>query len=307
MNLESAIDLYLATCRVERGLAANTVDAYGRDLAAFAAHVGSAARADVKRIGAAEVNAHLAALGRSGLRPSSQKRHLVAIRQLFRFLVRERVLDENPTADIALPKARRGLPSFLDTREVDLLLDVMDDGTPRGLRDLAMTTVMYASGLRVSELVGLMAEHVDLERGYVLVKGKGDKERIVPLGGRAQEVLARYLLDVRPGMLGRQSSAYLFFGRAPRPMSRQGFWKNLKRHARAAGITKAVSPHKLRHSFATHLVERGADLRAVQAMLGHADLSTTEIYTHVNRARLRQIYEAHHPRAGLTPAGPPPR
>jgi integrase/recombinase XerD len=193
------------------------------------------------------------------------------------------------------------LPTFLDLDEVEQLLAVPDVGTPRGLRDRAMIELLYATGLRVSELVGLPAEAADMERGFLLVKGKGSKERVVPMGAVSLEWLARYIAESRPTFLKNKSSSFLFLRRGGEPMTRQGFWKLLKQHARGAGIKKDISPHKLRHSFATHLVERGADLRAVQAMLGHADLSTTEIYTHVNRERLRALYGAHHPRARSTP------
>lgn len=299
MLVDAAIDAYLAYVRVEKGLADNTVAAYGRDLAALAA---SLSRQHVDAIGGvaeAHVVAHLIELAKAGTSARTQARHLVAIRQLFRFLVRDKVVSVDVVADIDLPKATKKLPQFLDVNEVDRLLMQPDLTTPRGLRDKAMIETLYATGLRVTELVTLPADGLDLERGFVLVRGKGSKERVVPLGQHALHAVEQYLLHARPTFLGATTSSSLFLRAGAEPLTRQGFWKLLKGYARDAAITKPLSPHKLRHSFATHLVERGADLRAVQAMLGHAELSTTEIYTHVNRERLRQIYGTHHPRAGL--------
>jgi integrase/recombinase XerD len=240
----------------------------------------------------------LVELAKSGSGVRTQARHLVAIRQFFRFLLKEKVVVVDPVGDIEMPKPAKKLPQFLDVDEVERLLRAPDTQTPRGLRDHAMLEVLYATGLRVTELVTLPADGLDLERGFVLVRGKGNKERIVPLGEHALRATRLYLATARPTFLkGEQTSSSLFLRGGGEAMTRQGFWKLLKGYALAAGITRPLSPHKLRHSFATHLVERGADLRAVQAMLGHADLSTTEIYTHVNRERLRQIYGAHHPRA----------
>lgn len=303
MNVDVAIDQFLAWARIERGLSDNTLDAYGRDLAQLAAHLDKTGVHDVSDVKASDVLSHLVSLSKNKLGLRSQARHLVAMRQLFRFLVKEKVLKADPVADIEMPRPVKELPTFLDLDEVEALLQAPDTTTPRGLRDRAMIELLYASGLRVSELVGLPAEAADLERGFLLVKGKGSKERVVPMGEVALTWLSRYLAEARPEFLKGQASPFLFLRRGGEPMTRQGFWKLLKEHARKAGVKKEISPHKLRHSFATHLVERGADLRAVQAMLGHADLSTTEIYTHVNRERLRALYGAHHPRA-RTPVPP---
>jgi integrase/recombinase XerD len=238
-------------------------------------------------------------LSRAGLKARTQTRHLVSLRQLFKFLRRERVVKSDPTQDVDLPKAPRLLPSALELDEVERLLEMPNAKTARGLRDRAMLTLLYATGLRVSELVSLPAEAMDLDRGYLLVMGKGKKERVVPTGARAAAAIEDYLQRGRPELLAGRSSAFLFIRKGGPSLTRQGFWKTLKKLAREAGIRREVSPHKLRHSFATHLVERGADLRAVQAMLGHANLTTTEIYTHVNKERLRRLYATHHPRAGL--------
>lgn len=297
MNIDAAIDAFLSWARAEKGLADNSLEAYGRDLATMAASLSRAGIEDVADVHTSHLLQHLVELSKSKLGVRSQARHLVAIRQLFRFLLRERLLKDDPAAEIELPKPPKRLPSFLDVSEVERLLALPDAGTPRGLRDRAMLEVLYATGLRVSELVSLPADALDSERGFVLVRGKGNKERVIPLGEVALEAVRVYCLQSRPVFAKDRPADALFLRQGGEPMTRQGFWKLLKGYATEAGIKKSISPHKLRHSFATHLVERGADLRAVQAMLGHADLSTTEIYTHVNRERLRRLYGAHHPRA----------
>jgi integrase/recombinase XerD len=297
MTLDDAIDQFLAWARIEKGLAPNTIESYGRDLSAFARSVSSTrGTLEVKELLKTDVLGHVLSLSKAGMAVRSQTRHLVAIRQLFRFLVREREITVSPADEVDLPRPMKSLPVFLDVSEVDRLL-AAPDASPRGLRDRAMLEVLYATGLRVSELVTLPYDAVDLTRGYLLVRGKGSKERVVPVGEQALKAIETYVKDVRPGLEKGNGAAALFLRRGGEAMTRQGFWKLLKGYARAAGVKGEVSPHKLRHSFATHLLERGADLRAVQAMLGHADLSTTEIYTHVNRERLRRIYAEHHPRA----------
>ncbi|MDP2341763.1 MAG: site-specific tyrosine recombinase XerD [Deltaproteobacteria bacterium] len=304
MQIDAAIDAYLSHARVEKGLADNSLESYGRDLAAMARALDQQGVVDVADVRALHVLQHLVGLSKGGLGVRTQTRHLVAIRQLFRFLLKERVLKDDPVGDIELPKPTKKLPQFLDVDEVERLIAAPDVATPRGLRDRAMIETLYATGLRVSELVNLPADGIDLERGFVVVRGKGNKERVVPLGAMAHAVVVDYLTHARPGFLDGRTHDALFLRQGGEPMTRQGFWKLLKGYADVAAIKKPISPHKLRHSFATHLVERGADLRAVQAMLGHADLSTTEIYTHVNRERLRRVYGQHHPRAGLAPKEP---
>jgi integrase/recombinase XerD len=298
VDIGTAIDSFLSWARVERGLADNSIDAYGRDLSSFAQFLAKHNVEEIEDVRATHALQHLIEMSKGRLGVRSQARHLVAIRQLFKFLLKERVLKEDPVADIELPRPTRALPTFLDVDEVERLLAAPDTSHARGLRDRAMLEVLYATGLRVSELVGLPYEGLDLERGFVMVRGKGNKERVVPLGQMASASLKEYLQRARPEFLGaEQTHEALFLRAGGEPMTRQGFWKLLKGYALQAGIKKSISPHKLRHSFATHLVERGVDLRAVQAMLGHADLSTTEIYTHVNRERLRRLYGEHHPRA----------
>jgi integrase/recombinase XerD len=269
-------------------------------LAALAGFLAGRGIDDVCAVRPVDVLDYLAALTSDKLSARSQARTLVAQRQFFKFLRRERICETNPTEEIDLPHFGRKLPVFLSLDEVDRLLAAPGQSSPRGMRDSAMLETLYASGLRVSELVKLRLGDINLEAGYLVAFGKGKKQRIVPLGETAIAMLRSYLETARHQFLKIglcPSDDAVFLTRLGRPMTRQAFWKILGAHARAAGITKAISPHKLRHSFATHLVERGADLRSVQAMLGHADIGTTEIYTHMSRAHLRNVYDKFHPRA----------
>jgi integrase/recombinase XerD len=294
--MEGYLDAYIAFVRAERGLSGKTVDAYAQDLTVYFAFLREHGVTEPTRVTQEDVLAHLSALGRRKLSRRSQARHLAALRGFHRFLVAERYTEKDPTEDVDTPRFARKLPVFLTLEEVEQLLAAPDESTPEGVRDRAMIEVLYATGLRVSELVGLGVNDIQLGAGYLVAKGKGAKERIVPLGTFAIEKVQAYLEHTRLVLLdGRQSQALFVTSRGD-GFTRQGFWKLLKRYALKAGIMKQISPHKLRHSFATHLVERGADLRAVQAMLGHADLATTQIYTHVNSERLRKVYDSHHPR-----------
>jgi len=286
---------YLAVLLVERGLAANSVAAYRRDLAGFGrwlagrgVDAGACERADLRR--------YLTDMRARGLAARSAARALAALRGLYRYMVEQGVTTQDPTLDLESPKLMRALPHFLTAREVEDLLAAPDVSRPLGLRDRAMLETLYATGVRVSELVGLTVNQLRLDPGYVRVWGKGSKERIVPVGSQARAWLGRYLEVARPG-LDRRREEELFLTYRGTGMTRQRFWQLVKRYGRAAGITTHLSPHVVRHSFATHLLEHGADLRAVQAMLGHADISTTEIYTHVTRERLRALYDSKHPRA----------
>jgi integrase/recombinase XerD len=239
-------------------------------------------------------------LAEAGLKPRSRARALVAIRGLFRYLAGERLIDGDPGEHLVAPRTGTKLPTVLGLDEVDRLLAAPAAGPPsvRSLRDAAMLAALYATGLRVSELVGLRLPDVNLKAGFVRATGKGKKTRLVPLGDVAAGRMVAYLEEARPRLVARRPTEMgLFLTERARPMTRQGFWKLIGRYARAAGIRRRVSPHVLRHSFATHLVERGADLRAVQAMLGHADIATTQVYTHVSRVRLVELYRKHHPRA----------
>jgi integrase/recombinase XerD len=283
--------------RVEKGLAGNSVEAYGRDLRRYLEFLRGRGIASWERVGRAEVQAHLAQLAEEGLSPRSQARALSAIRGLHRLLAAERIAPSDPADEIDAPGLGRRLPQLLSREEVERLLAAPDPCAAAGSRDQAMLELLYATGLRVSELVTLDLNQVDLESRVLLARGKGAKERLVPLGSPAAEALRRYLAGPRQRFLKGRRCHELFVTSRGRRMTRQGFWKLLGRYARAAGIRRPVSPHKLRHSFATHLLAGGADLRAVQAMLGHADVTTTQIYTHVDRTHLKKLYDRHHPRA----------
>jgi integrase/recombinase XerD len=290
------LDLFLEHLVVERGLRQNSLEAYQRDLLRYLEYLEARGK-EVTALDRAEIPRYLLALREADLAPRSVARHLSAIRQFHRFLVRQGRAAEDPTAHIESPRPWRRLPGVLSSEEVDRLLAACETTTPHGLRDRAMLELMYASGLRVSELVGLRLGDVDQGVGVVRVVGKGDKERLVPVGEAALASLKAYLAAGRPRLQRGQPSDALFLGRHGRGLTRQMFWQLIKRAARAAGIVKPVTPHTLRHSFATHLLERGADLRSVQLMLGHADIGTTQIYTHVSRAHLKALYDKYHPRA----------
>jgi integrase/recombinase XerD len=297
LALDSAIDLFLDYVKVERGLSRNTVEAYARDLAKFRRFCATQSLDDANAVEVLHLRRFIEALARDKMAARSQARNLVALRQLFRHLRAERHLERDPTAELELPRIGRTLPVTLTLREVEDLLSQPRIQTARGLRDAAMLETLYATGLRVSELVRLRQIDVNLEEQFLSTVGKGRKQRLVPLGGRARDRIREYLATARPSLLHGRVSPSLFVTHHGRAITRQGFWKLLAAYARAAGIKKRLSPHKLRHSFATHLVERGADLRAVQAMLGHADIGTTQIYTHVSREHLRAVVKKHHPRA----------
>jgi integrase/recombinase XerD len=295
--LEPALDVFLAHVRLEKGLAANSVEAYGRDLRRYAEHLATLGIADWASVCRAEVQAHLALLTERGISPRSQARALSAIRSLHALLVREKLAPVDPTDEIDAPRPGRRLPSLLSRQEVEALLAQPDPRRAPGRRDRAMLELLYATGLRVSELVSLELNDVNLETRVLIARGKGSKERLVPVGAPAAEAVRAYLFNARDVLLRGRRSKHLFVTPRGGRMTRQGFAKIVARCARAAGIRRRISPHKLRHSFATHLLEGGADLRAVQAMLGHADVSTTQIYTHVDRTHVRRLYDRFHPRA----------
>jgi integrase/recombinase XerD len=296
-TLDVAIQQFLDHVRVERELTPATVEAYGRDLAGFAHFAAGRTVKVADAVRSIDVLDFLVHLTERKLSARSQARRLVALRQLFKFCKAERIVAVDPTEDVDLPRYGRKLPDFLSIEEVDRLLAAPDRRTPRGARDAAMLETLYATGLRVSELVKLRLRDVNFDAGYLMALGKGRKERLVPIGEAAVASLRAYVEGARAAYAGARALDTLFLTHHGRAMTRQGFWKLLGRYAVAAGIRKRISPHKLRHSFATHLVERGADLRAVQAMLGHADIGTTEIYTHVSRGHLRAVYDRFHPRA----------
>lgn len=294
--MSALVDAYLSHLAVERRLSPNTVESYGRDLsqlAAAAAGLGRTIEA-LDRRALEEVVRQLMGEGRS---PRSVARAVACFRGFYRFLVVSGRRQDNPAIDVSAPKAWKTLPKFLSTEEVDRLLAAPDTTEPRGLRDRAMIELFYATGLRVSEMVSLRQQDLNLESGYLTCFGKGRKQRLVPIGEEATSWLARYLQNGRPALLRGRASPRLFVNaRGGATLTRVGFWKILKAHGRQAGLPRTLSPHVLRHSFATHLLERGADLRAIQMMLGHSDLSTTQIYTHILDARLRAVYDKFHPR-----------
>ncbi len=289
------LDGYLDHLRVEKGLAARSVEAYAGDLVRFAVHVRQNGKA-IASVDNGDVASWLVSLSQAGISARAQARKLSALRGFFKFLLQERQVTADPTALIQGPKLPRKLPHVLAFEEVEQLLGAPDRRAPRGLRDHVMIQLLYASGLRVSELVGLKLQDIDLDSSFVSVLGKGSKRRLVPFGEVAREALVEYLREVRPRLGPHSDSQHLFITERGRGMTRQGFWKLLGRYARSAGIDKPISPHKLRHSFATHLLERGADLRSVQTMLGHADISTTQVYTHVTTDHLKSAHAKFHPR-----------
>jgi integrase/recombinase XerD len=289
------IDSYLTYLRDVRRMSPNTVESYARDLASLASFAENRQK-PVESLERADLEAFVRSLRAAGLSPRSVARAVACVRGYYRFIALEQKRDSSPADDLHAPRSWPALPKFLDLDEVDRLLAQPDVSTPRGLRDRALIELLYATGLRVSELIALKTANLNLDEGYLTCIGKGDKERLVPIGRDATEWVRRYLRDGRPQLLGRSSSWLFVNARDGGPLSRVGFWKVLKTYGLKAGVTREISPHVLRHSFATHLLERGADLRAIQAMLGHADLSTTQIYTHVLEARLRAVYDKFHPR-----------
>jgi integrase/recombinase XerD len=286
---------YLDHLAAERGLSANTLVAYRRDVEALARGMDEGLRPESAR--KEDLLRQLRRMRIEGRSPRSVARWLVAVRGFFGYLLAEEVISEDPSAYLDAPRTWRTLPKVLSFAEVEALLAAPSHGDPRGLRDAAMLEVLYATGLRVSELIGLRLGDLHLDGGYLRCIGKGSKERVVPLGGEADTALQRYLALGRPALLRSRRSNVLFVNHRGAPMTRQGFWKIIKAYGVRAGIRGRLSPHTVRHSFATHLLEHGADLRSVQLLLGHADISTTQIYTHVNRERLKRLYRDFHPRA----------
>lgn len=293
--LTTLLPTYLDYVVVEKGLSRNSVASYGRDLRHFG-HWLQEARIEIDRVERLQLVRYFQALRSAGISARSVARALAAIRGFFRFAVSEKYLQSDPTENVENPKLWSNLPKTLPPDEVEALLAAPDRSSTLGLRDAAMLELLYATGLRVSELVRIRVDELVMDAGFLRTMGKGSKERIVPFGDAARDVIIRYLADARPE-LDTKGDPALFLTVRGRPMSRQMFWKTITNHARAAGVRSHISPHVLRHSFATHLLENGADLRSVQMMLGHSDISTTQIYTHISKARLQKIYESFHPRA----------
>ena len=296
MDLDQAVDLFLQYIKIERNLSPNTVESYGRDLAKFRTFCASREIQALDQVRSQTVLEFLIDLSTRKMSVRTQARNLVALRGLFKHMRRERIMALDPTASVELPRAGRKLPDVLTMEEVERFLAAPDPESRLGPRDVAMLELLYATGLRVTELCQLRMDELNLDHGFVSATGKGRKQRLVPVGESALDALRRYLAKGRAA-LDKKRSPFLFLTQRAGPMTRQGFWKMVRKYAAVAGITKDIYPHMLRHSFATHLLEHGADLRAVQAMLGHADISTTQIYTHVSRSHLVEVYRKHHPRA----------
>ena len=291
--LESFL-FYLASVK---GLSKNTLESYRRDAQRFISYLDNKRIDDIKTITYKHFLDYLTYLREQGLSARSTARMLVSIKQFFKFLQIERIIDTNPAELIKTPRMRTTIPDYLSLEDIERLLSIPGESSQKEIRDKAMLEVLYATGIRVSELVGLELNSVNFELGYIIVFGKGSKERIVPTGEKARNSLRVYLSDSRPNIIKNRDSIYLFVTRRGEKMTRQGFWKILKNYGIKAGIMKGISPHTIRHSFATHLLQRGADLRSIQLMLGHSDISTTQIYTHIANERLKEIHRKYHPRS----------
>jgi len=294
--MHQRLDQFIHYLIVEKGLSKNTIEAYGHNINRFLDFLLAKRIQEIKDISKLDLRAFLQFLKRKDLSSRSIARNLVSIRMFLRFLQQEGILEINPAEEIESPKTTKTLPEVLSLQEVERLLEQPDTQTTLGVRDRAMLEILYATGMRVSELTRLPLHQINLEGGYVLLYGKGSKERIVPLGAEAMRRVGDYLKRSRELLAKGRESLFLFISRSGKPMSRQQFWKNIKAYGRKAGIKKRITPHLIRHSFASHLLEGGADLRSVQMMLGHVDISTTQIYTHVTGERLKKIHQRYHPR-----------
>jgi len=295
--LNQLIDSFLTYLTAVKGLSKNTLESYGRDILKLAVFLEGKDITRIDQVGYKHILDFLTYLKEQGLNTRSTSRTLISVRQFFKFLLAEKFIESDPTFLIRTPKIKRGLPETLSLEDVEKLLSSPDESSPEGIRDKSMLEVLYATGIRVSELVELGLNDVNFDLGYIIAYGKGSKQRIVPIGEKAKIKLREYLDTSRPKLLKSRTSPHLFVTRLGRKMTRQGFWKIIKAYSRKSGLTKKISPHTLRHSFATHLLERGADLRAIQVMLGHSDISTTQIYTHVERERLKEVHKKYHPRS----------
>ena len=293
----SLLDQFLNYLVVEKGLSRNTLESYSRDLNKYLDFLSVKGIKDINATSDVTIISFISMLKKKRLSNRSIARNVTSIKMFYKFLTESHHITKNPTLTIETAKGESKLPQVLSIPEVELLLQMPDRNTVRGLRDTALLELLYATGLRVSELVSLPVNNLNLEAGYLIAFGKGSKERLVPIGEVAQNTIREYLKKGRPFLLGKSQSHYLFLARNGKPFTRQGFWKLLKKYTLATGIQKNISPHTLRHSFASHLLERGADLRSVQMMLGHVDISTTQIYTQVTTERLKKIHNQYHPRS----------
>jgi integrase/recombinase XerD len=296
IELDELFDRFYNYLAVERRLAGNTLESYGNDLKKYFEFIKSRNTKSVLQSTRVDLLMFLNQERKRGISARSLARTLSCIKTFFKYLVQDGLLDKSPIQDVETPRQERKLPGILSVQEVEALIKAPDIATPLGLRDRALFELIYATGLRVSELMSLTLNSINLEAGYILVLGKGSKERVIPVGEEALKWVKRYSSESRPKLTAKKSSKYLFTNRSGVRMSRQGFWKLIKKYCLQIGITKKISPHSLRHSFASHLLEGGADLRSVQTMLGHEDISTTQIYTHVARERLKTVHDKYHPR-----------
>jgi len=294
--MDELTQLYLDYLIIEKGLSKNSLMSYSADLSQYITFLEKKKITTLDDVDTAVILAWLIDMSKKGLAAKSRARHLIAIRGLYKFLIAEKKVTANPVKNVDIPKTGLTLPKIMTVKDVALLLEAPDIRKPRDLRNSAMMEIMYGAGLRVSELILLRIQDINLDANFVRVMGKGAKERIVPIGSHARTVTEKWIKEGRPFLLNKSSSSYLFVARAGNPMTRQSFWKIIKKYAVAAGISINVTPHTLRHSFATHLLEGGADLRSVQTMLGHSDISTTQIYTHISREYLMKMHEKYHPR-----------
>lgn len=294
---DKLVDDYINFILVEKRVSHNTVDAYSHDLRRYIDYLYRLGVGDLQDVSSEDVVSYLAELRKSNIAPNTINRKLAAIRGFYKFLIREGRLGENPVANIGLAKVWMRLPDTLSKEEVEQILSQPDASSPMSIRDRAMLELLYAAGLRVSELVNLNISNINWQVGYLVAVGKGNKERIIPIGNMAYKWLTKYIDEARPQLLkGKTSTDILFTNRFGKKLSRQGFWKIVRQYACRAGLLKKIHPHTFRHSFASHLLEGGADLRSVQTMLGHADISTTQIYTHITREKLKEIHRKYHPR-----------
>ena len=296
--MDEYIDSFLTFLTVNKGLSRNTLESYSRDVSTFSTFLKSKKINKLENVSEQNIIDFLSYLKSKKLSIKTINRHIVSIKQLFTYLRLEEIIKEDPVRNIKTPKLNKSIPDVLSLDQVDKLLSMPENNiSPEGIRDFAMLEVLYSTGVRVSELIELELNRLNQDHGYIIVFGKGDKERIVPLGKASLDKINNYLTNSRPNLLKEKNSEYLFVTTRGTKMTRQGFWKIIKKYALKAGINSKISPHTLRHSFATHLLERGADLRIIQVMLGHSDISTTQIYTHVQKEKLKQIHKKFHPRS----------
>jgi integrase/recombinase XerD len=287
---------YLDFLIIEKGLSDNSVESYSTDLVQYLTFLENNNINNLNNVDGASILAWLIDLTKKGLSAKSRARHLITVRGLYKFLVNEKDVLSNPVKNVDIPKIGLALPKIMSIVDVENLLDVPDISKPRELRNCAMMELMYGAGLRVSELISMHLQDINLDKNYIRVMGKGSKERVIPIGSKARTINQKWIKEGRFSLLKKTSSSYLFIARAGKPMTRQSFWKIIKKYAQTANLSKEITPHTLRHSFATHLLEGGADLRSVQTMLGHSDISTTQIYTHISREYLMKMHEEFHPR-----------